>query len=125
MGVLQQSHKQNAKSDFTDKVKRHMSVLMEHMDGQVRVIAQQHGTVMEKFDIIDQRFDRLETAVMQNTIEIKGLKVEVKGLKDGQEELKVKIENLEVGQERIEKKIDEGLINHETRISHLEQKTGV
>lgn len=88
----------------SDEIKRHMSVLMEHADQQIKLIAEQYGSIKEdisqvksKLDEHDGRFNRLEIAVMDNSRDIR----------------------------RVEQKLDSVLNNHETRIHRLEEKTNV
>jgi len=94
----------------TDEIKRHMSVLMEHSDQQIKIIGEQYGSIIKKLDEHDGRFARLETAVMDNTRDIKQLQLQTR--------------ELQVGQEEIKQKLNTVADNHETRICRLEAKVG-
>ena len=73
-----------------------IGLILERMD-------QQHNTVVKKLDEHDRRFDRLETAVMENGVNIKEVKIEIKELKNN---------------------VDVAVTNHEQRIRRLEEKVG-
>jgi hypothetical protein len=87
---------------------RETRVLLEDIRDQVKLVAEQHGDIKGEIrsfkDSTNQRFDRLEMAVMQNTREIKGLKE---------------------GQQEIKQKLDVVSNNHEKRIIRLEEKMEV
>jgi len=83
---------------------RETRVLLEAIRGEIKTVAQQHGAVMKKLDAHDNHFDRMEAALMENSVQIKGLKV---------------------GQQEIREKLDATLDNHEKRIQKLEAKAGV
>ena len=87
---------------------------------------------MKKLGEHDQRFDRLEMAVMQNTLQIKELKVgqdklqaSQDKLQANQDKLQADVEGLKAGQKRIEQKLDTAIDNHEKRISKLEEKVNI
>ena len=101
-------------------------VILERMENDIKVIAEQYGSVYRKleehdirFDKIDQRFDRLEMVVIDNRSEIKKLKI-------GQNRLEQKVDQkyseLKIGQHRIEQKLDGIAANHENRLQKLESK---
>ena len=90
---------------------RETRVLLEEIRDQVKVVAEQHGSVMNKleehdskFERMEQRFDRLEMATMTNSRDIKDLKS---------------------GQERIEEKLDTTIENHEKRLKKVEAKVSL
>jgi len=83
---------------------RETRVLLEEIRDQVKLVSEQHGSVMNKleqhdgkFERMEQRFDRLEIATMAN----------------GQ------------GIKKVEEKVDKVLDNHENRIQKLEAKAGI
>lgn len=48
------------KDNMLNEIKRHMSVLMEEMRSQVKLIAEQYGSFVDRFDVIDDRFDVID-----------------------------------------------------------------
>ncbi len=132
---------------------RETKVLLEAIRDEVKIVAQEHGSIMEKLEKHDQRFDRIETALMENSVQIKKLEKGQIRLEEGQirlEERQIKLEEgqikleegqikleegqikleerhikLEEGQIRIEQKLDTAIDNHEKRITKIEEKVGV
>ncbi|MFH1777527.1 MAG: hypothetical protein ABH952_08235, partial [Candidatus Omnitrophota bacterium] len=87
-----------------EEIKRHNKVLMEHMEKQVKTVAEQYGSMMNKLEDHDEKFERigseLETvkmAVLENSRKI----------------------------DRVEKKLDTNIANHKKRITKIEEKVGV
>ena len=99
---------------------RETRVILERINKNVELLAEQHGSIAAKleehdtrFEKIeskiervevklvehDKRFDRVESAIIENSKDIKGLKA---------------------GQERIEQKLDIVTTDHEHRIQKLE-----
>ncbi|MCQ9206779.1 MAG: hypothetical protein NG740_02715 [Omnitrophica bacterium] len=115
------SKKKPAKKDkILEEIKRHNKVLMEHMEKQVKTVAEQHGSVIgkleehdEEFKKIDQRFGRIEEVAMENRKDVKELQSGQKRLESGQK-------RLESGHEELERKLDTVTENHEKRIHKLE-----
>ena len=122
------------KGKILEEIKRHNKVLMEHMEKQVKTVAEQHSSVIEKleehdenFKRIDQRFGRIEEVAMENRKDVRGLQTgqerieelamenrkDIRGLQTGQK-------RLEAGQEEIKQKLDTVVENHEKRIQKLE-----
>ncbi|MFH1777029.1 MAG: hypothetical protein ABH952_05665 [Candidatus Omnitrophota bacterium] len=117
--------KKEKEDKVLDEIKRHNKVLMEHMEKQVKTVAEQYGSIMNKLEDHDEKFERmgseLETvkmAVIENSANIKVLKMDTAKLKAGQETIKAR-------QERMEQKLDNNLANHEKRITKIEEKVGV
>ena len=59
---------QKEKEDkILEEIKRHNKVLMEHMEHQVKTVAEQHGSIKEEVNQLrnsmDRRFDSLETTI--------------------------------------------------------------
>ena len=130
--------KKEKEDRILEEIKHHNKVLMEHVEHQVKTVAEQHGFIVRKleqhdgqfekigqkleehdgqFRKIDQRFDTVEMAVMENSRQIKGLKT-------GQEELKAGQERLEQRLGNVEHKLDTTLSDHEGRIKKVEEKVG-
>lgn len=103
--------KKEKKDDkILEEIKRHNKILMEHMERQVKTVAEQHDSI--KQDISEIKPDpgsvksevgTVKMAVMENSRQIKALKT---------------------GQERIEQKLDTTLTDHEQRIKKVEEKVG-
>jgi len=116
-----------------DEIKRYNKILLEHMEHQVKTVAEQYGSVKEEIGLLrnsmEKRFDVVEMAVMENSKQIKELKTGQERLEagqekleTGQEKLEVGQERLETGQERLEQKLDTKLTEHERRIEEIEEK---
>jgi hypothetical protein len=58
------------KNPIVEEIERHNKVLMEHMDKQVKVTAEQYDSINRKLEEHDQRFDSLEVTIMENRIRI-------------------------------------------------------
>ena len=102
--------KKNQKPNPEYDSQRETRVLLEQIRTEVKLVAEQHGSIkgdigsiIKKLDEHDGRFNRLEMAAMDNTREAR---------------------QLQSGQERIEKKLDTAIGDHETRIHRLEAKVG-
>ena len=52
----------------TEEVKRHTGVLVEGLRSEVKLVFEQHGTVIRKLEDHDLRFDRID-------LELKGMKI--------------------------------------------------
>ncbi|MCK4994742.1 MAG: hypothetical protein KAS13_06835 [Candidatus Omnitrophica bacterium] len=91
---------------------RENRVLLEQMNKSINLVAEQHGSIKQEIkqeihqlkEGMEQRFNMLEMAVMENNKHIR--------------ENSVKID-------RVEKKIDTNIANHEKRITRLEDKVSV
>jgi chromosome segregation ATPase len=96
--------KKNQKPTPEYDSQRETRVLLEQIRSEVKAVAEQHGDVIKKFDVMEQRFDRVEQALLENSTNITTLKQ---------------------GQKRIEQKLDTTINNHEKRIHNLENKISV
>jgi uncharacterized phage infection (PIP) family protein YhgE len=106
---------------------REQNVLLIDMHKDIKLVAEQHGRVIERLDRIESELDTVKVATMENSHEIKKLKSDVEQLKVGQAKLEAgqaKLEagqaKLEQGQERIEQKLDTVTLDHEQRLTKLE-----
>ena len=84
---------------FKANLERETRVLLEEVHQQFETLAEGHSSLVKKLEQHDQRFDRLEAAVLENSREIRVFKE---------------------GQKRIEEKLDCVIINHEERLQKLE-----
>lgn len=54
-------------AEFLEEIKRNNQVLMEHMEHQVKTVAEQHGSIKAEIhqlrNYMDGRFDSLETTI--------------------------------------------------------------
>ncbi len=90
-------------------------VLLEEIRSEVKTVSEQHGSIMEKLQEHDQRFEKIQARLE---------KIELKQIShDG------KFEKIELKQishdgkfDRIEKVITTVMSDHETRIKKLEDK---
>lgn len=83
---------------------RETRVLLEEIRDEVKIVAEQHGTIKEDLSEVKAELKTAKMALMDNSMQIKSLKS---------------------GQERIEKKLDNALDNHGKRIKNLEAKVGL
>lgn len=117
------------------EIKRHNEMLMEHMKQQVNIVAEQHGYVINKLDEHSGEFTKINSRLDNVEIGLKGVKSELKGVKselntvkiavlentEDIKELKIGQKELKTNQERMEQKLDTKLIDHETRIEKIEE----
>jgi len=89
--------KKNQKPTPEYDSQRETRVLLKQIKSEVKVVAKQHGDIMKKFDVMKQRFDRVENVLMENGLQTK----------------------------RIGQKLDTVIDNHETRIHKIETKISV
>ena len=99
---------------------REQNVLLIDMHKDIKLVAEQHGRVIERLDRIESELDTVKVATMENIHEIKKLKSDVEQLKVGQAKLEQGQQQLAQGQERIEQKIDVITTDHEQRLTKLE-----
>ena len=88
--------------DSVGELRRHMGVLIEGVRSDIKVIAEQHGSIIAKleehdtrFEVIDSRFDKVDRRL--NVIEI-----DLKGVKAAMFDVSHRIDNHEVRICRIE-----------------------
>ena len=62
------------KGNMLNEIKRHMSVLMEDMRSQVKLVAEQYGSFIG-------RFDRIETKLEEHDLRFDRIDLELKGMK--------------------------------------------
>ena len=48
-----------------EEIKRHNKVLMEHMEQQVKIVAEQHGSIVKKLEEHDGQFENLKGEINQ------------------------------------------------------------
>jgi chromosome segregation ATPase len=67
--------------DSAGELRRHMGVLVEGVRSDIKVIAEQHGTIIAKleehdtrFEAIDGRFDKVDRRLNVIEIDLKGVK---------------------------------------------------
>ena len=87
-----------------DKVLKGIEFILDRLDAQGKATDKQLSAIKEKLDSHDERFNRLESAVMETNINVKSLAVRM---------------------DKVEQKIDTAVTNHESRIRRLEEKAGV
>ena len=59
---------------FVEEFKRHMGVLFEGLQSEIRVIAEQHGIIMTKLKEHDRRFDRVDLRFDRIDLEFSAMK---------------------------------------------------
>ena len=58
-------------TEIVREIKRHMKVLMEDMSGQVKIVAEQHGSIIRKLEEHDARFDRMDLEFQKVHMDLK------------------------------------------------------
>jgi len=71
--------------------------IIAHMDKRFNTISEQNSTIIKKLEAHDDRFDRIETAVLENNKDTKDIKSQ----------------------------LDTAVTNHEQRIRKLEEKVSI
>ena len=68
------------KDNMLSEIKRHMSVLMEDMKSQVKLVAEQYGSFVNRFNRIDakleghdRRFDGVDIRLGKIELDLKGM----------------------------------------------------
>lgn len=59
---------------FVEEFRRHMGVLFEGLRSEIKVIAEQHGSIMAKLEEHDRRFDRVDLRFDRIDLEFNGMK---------------------------------------------------
>lgn len=89
--------KSSKKAESTPKYDstRERNVLLDEINKNVKSVAEGHSILVHKIDQInakleehDKRFDTIETAVMENSKDIKSIKANLNELRDGQGKIK-------------------------------------
>jgi len=85
------------------------AIARQHAD--IKAIAEQSNVIIKKLEKHDDRFDRLESAVLENS----------RVVKETQEVVKENSKDIK----EVKQSLDTAVTNHEQRIRTLEQKAGV
>lgn len=86
------------------EIKEQNQKILEHLAGQGQESKAQFGSIHEDLGVIKSELSSVKMAVMDNSLQIKELKVETKEVKQT---------------------INSAVTNHESRIRRLEEKVGV
>ncbi len=57
-----------------NEVKRHTGVVVEGLRSEVKIVAEQHGSIMRKLEEHDRRFDEIDIRFDRVDLEFKGMK---------------------------------------------------
>lgn len=109
-------------------------VLLEEIRSEVKIVGEQHGTVIKKLDNIDAKLSQhdeglqiIKVTVRSNSGELKSVKLSVNELDGKVESLDAKvadntsqIKELQAGQQEINRKLDTVITDHEHRLQKLE-----
>lgn len=87
---------------------RETRVLLEQIRSDVRTVSEQHGSVMEKLQEHDQKFEKIERKLEQHDAHFLHIDQRFK--------------NMDARFDRIEKVVTGVISDHETRIKRLEVK---
>ena len=60
--------------EFVAELKRHIGVLVEGLRSEVRLVAEQHGSIMAKLEEHDRRFDRVDLRFDRIALEFSAMK---------------------------------------------------
>lgn len=94
---------------------RETKVLLEEINSQIKIIAEQHGSVQQNVEEVKVELYGVNRRLDMVEVHIGIIKTDVAVLKTDVAELKV-------GQEKINNKLDSTFHNHEKRIQNLETK---
>ena len=56
-----------------DEFKRHTKVLVKEVESRVKLVAKQHGSIIEKLEEHDKRFDKMESELNAVKITVAGI----------------------------------------------------
>ena len=87
---------------------RETRVLLEQIRSEVRTVSEQHGSVMEKLQEHDQRFEKIEHKLEQHDVHFL--------------HIDQRFQNMDARFDRLEKVVTGVISDHETRIKRLEVK---
>lgn len=93
---MKEKQSKKIKMPAEDDSQRETRVLLEGMNSNIRLITEQHGTIVKKLEEHDRRFDTLESAILNVDSRVKNLDVRVEKLEQGQEEIKQKLDTIVV-----------------------------
>ena len=79
--------------------------------GDIRAVVEQNNTIIKKLESHDERFTRVELAVLENSKDIKANTTLIK-------EVVIKVD-------KIARSLDTAVTNHEQRIRKVETKIGI
>jgi len=110
----------NVSSEY-DSV-REQTVLLEHMNQNIQVIAEQHSFIVEKLNEHSESLDIIKSEIVIIKSEFGIVKSELGSVKLSVKDVDQRTIKLEAGQQRIEQKLDVVTADHEQRIGKLEEK---
>lgn len=96
--------KKNQKPTPEYDSQRETRVLLEQIRSEVKLVAEQHGSIKEDLTTIKSELGTMKVALIENNVNIKSVKVK---------------------QEKIDQKLNTAIDDHEKRIHKLETKISV
>ncbi len=102
---------------------RETRVLLEEMNGRIKTIAEQHGSVVDRFDTIDTRLDNIDETLQRHDANLYKLEWGLEGIKSKVGTMDVKLDRIERELETVKVAVlDTGskVADHEHRLQKFE-----
>mgnify|MGYP001614214392 CR=1 FL=1 len=86
---------------------RETRVLLDEVNHNVKMVSEQHGSIVKKLEEHDRRFDRMESELNSVKMVVMDSGHQIKALRDGQQEIKQKLDTVVSQNEERFKRIEE------------------
>ena len=110
-------------SKIEEEFKRHTHVLREDFEKQVRTVAEQYGSIVQKLNEHDQRLIRIEGGLQQHDLEFVKVYARFDSMENRFDHLENRFDHLENRFDKLDKQIGTVLTDHEHRLKGIEQKS--
>ena len=101
---------------------RETRVLLEEIHSEVKTVSEQHGSIMEKLQEHDQRFEKIDGRLDKIELKLIAHDAKFSNMDEKFSNMDAKFSNMDARFDRIEKVITGVMSDHETRIKKLEEK---
>src|SRR3989338_3821397 len=101
---------------------RETRVLLEQIHSEVKTVSEQHGSLMDKLQEHDQRFDKIESKLEQHDLRFLQMDQKFLNVESRLDHVEGMFDHVEGRLDRIEKVVTGVMSNHETRIKKVEEK---
>lgn len=113
--VVKQDSSDRLIAEIDERFRRHVGVLTEDFEKQVKTIAEQCGWVVQKLNEHDEKFVRIEAKLERHDLEFVRVQARFDNLEN-------RFGNLENRFDKLDKQIGVVLTDHEHRLKGIEQK---
>lgn len=141
------------KKNNKNKQEHYTQILLEDMNSKIDLMAEQHGSIVEKLDRVtatterlvvdvdvlksiarthsesikrvENKVDNLEVKVDKLEVKVDNLEVKVDNLGVKVDKIDQRVTILEIGLTRVENKLDVNIADHEKRICKLEETASI